>query len=1056
MGKFALLIGVSKYDSPNLCELQKVENDVQEMARVLLHPEMCGFAEENIQCLPNPDLQTMREAIHNLFDKCKKDDLVLLYLAGHGLKNKESGDLYFATTRTREDAPFATAVEASFVHRVMSDSRSKRQVVILDCCYSGAFSHGMLARSPNDINVKVNIEEQLGGEGRAVLTSSTSLQPTLDGVYTSYLVEGIETGAADENGNGEISIGELHNYAKKQVKISAPSMEPEIYTTKEGYAILLAQAPKGKPELKYRKKVEELAESAEHCNISRLGRRTLERLRKNLGLSPEETDAIETEVLKPCRDRENNLKEYEELFRQEINDRYPLPTKTCQELKIYQQHLGLRDEDVEPIKKLVLDERLQKVEQYKQNYHQAVRDNYPVNQETHAQLRQSSGLCNGDINEIEQQVLEERQQGLNQYRQNFHQAVQDNYPVNEQTHRQLRQSSGLCNGDINEIEQQVLEERQQGLNQYRQNFHQAVQDNYPVNEQTHRQLRQSSGLCNGDINEIEQQVLEERRQGLNQYKQELNLAIRRGYPILNRDNTDYRLRLIQQNLGLSNRDIQNIKSRLISQAIILWLLIGFISILIIIYIIFLIISADQNPTQNPTLITTTSPTITPKKSDMKDNPNISLGEKYLFKNEPVNTKKQEAIDNFKSGRYQIAAEKFQEDRDPHPNNPKGSDKHLNDPEALIYKNNAEAAANENFIIIAVSVPIGTNPSVAKEILRGVAQAQDEVNHEPNANRIQGKWLQVVIANDDNDPNLATQVAREFVNPDNKILAVVGHNDAKASMAGADVYNKNQKVMISPTTFAGNLSRQYVFVIFPPISDFARHVAEEIKKASNSQVPNILICVDSDSNDNNEFANDLRIYVSNQPPQNMILNNTPCDLSNIDDKISDSYIQNIFSQASGSNTLLLAPSVNRIEKAIRIARVNKTQPNPLPVWSSPTMNTYLTVEKQNGSHVEGMKMPVPWNPADEEGDKFLGNARKLWDGDVNWRSAMAYDATNAIIRVLKQNGGNKVSPTEIRELSFKGATGTIDFKGSRELSVSLLEVQKNPQNKEKEPYIFKPL
>lgn len=258
MGNFALLVGVSEYESPRLNKLPAVENDVQQMMRVLLHPEMCGFKKENVQLLLNPDLQTMREAINNLFEQRIKDDLVLLYLAGHGLNNQDSGDLYFATSKTKEDAIWATAVEAHYVHEVMNRSRSRRQVVILDCCYSGAFSNRMLARSPEDINVKVNIKQYLGGEGRAVLTSSTSLQPTLDGIYTSYLVKGIETGAADENGDGSISIGELHNYTKSQVQTYAPSMEPEIYTTREGYAIIFSKAPIGDPRLEYLKKLTEL------------------------------------------------------------------------------------------------------------------------------------------------------------------------------------------------------------------------------------------------------------------------------------------------------------------------------------------------------------------------------------------------------------------------------------------------------------------------------------------------------------------------------------------------------------------------------------------------------------------------------------------------------------------------------------------------------------------------------------------------------------------------------------------------------------------------------
>lgn len=54
----------------------------------------------------------------------------------------------------------------------MNNSRSEQQVVILDCCFSGAFATGMTAKSDGT----VNIQTQLGGKGRAVLASSTSTQ----------------------------------------------------------------------------------------------------------------------------------------------------------------------------------------------------------------------------------------------------------------------------------------------------------------------------------------------------------------------------------------------------------------------------------------------------------------------------------------------------------------------------------------------------------------------------------------------------------------------------------------------------------------------------------------------------------------------------------------------------------------------------------------------------------------------------------------------------------------------------------------------------------------
>jgi Caspase domain len=207
----------------------------------------------------------------------------------------------------------ATAVPASFVHNIMSDSRCKRQVIILDCCFSGAFAEGWSAKDDGS----VDIYTQLGGEGRVVLTSSTSTQYSFEqqgenlSTYTRYILEGIETGAADRDNDGAISVDELHEYAKKKVKEAAPAMQPEIYAVKEGFKIRLAKASLGDPKLRYRKQAEVFAIQGK---ISSIGRTTLDLQRERLGLSLEEAIAIETEVLKPYQEYQKRLQQYEQVF----------------------------------------------------------------------------------------------------------------------------------------------------------------------------------------------------------------------------------------------------------------------------------------------------------------------------------------------------------------------------------------------------------------------------------------------------------------------------------------------------------------------------------------------------------------------------------------------------------------------------------------------------------------------------------------------------------------------------------------------------------------------
>ena len=272
--KVALLIGVSQYEA-GLPPLAAAPKDVEAMQRVLQDPNLGSF--DVVEPLINPDPIQMQEAIERLFADCQKDDLALLFFSGHGITD-DNGRLYLTTRITDERRFKATSVPASFLHEMMNDSRCQRQVVILDCCYSGAFVEGWQAKSGGTVDIKRQLV--LGGKGRAVLTSSSSLQKSFEhegsGIYTRYLVEGLETGAADQDGNGTISLQELHEYAKEKVQAAKPAMMPQFYPHQEGFNIVLAQSLHN-PELKYRREVENWV-GLGNGEIYEVGRRALELL----------------------------------------------------------------------------------------------------------------------------------------------------------------------------------------------------------------------------------------------------------------------------------------------------------------------------------------------------------------------------------------------------------------------------------------------------------------------------------------------------------------------------------------------------------------------------------------------------------------------------------------------------------------------------------------------------------------------------------------------------------------------------------------------------------
>ncbi|MEH2346969.1 MAG: caspase family protein [Nostoc sp.] len=530
MAKVALLIGVSEYE-PGLNPLPAAVKDVEAMQQVLLHPEMGGFTETDIMMLKNPQRQDMEEAIESLFAHRQKDDLLVLFFSGHGIKD-DTGRLFLATRTTRKtprgDLIRSSAVAASVVHESMSRSRSKRQVVILDSCFSGAFAEGLSAKDDGTVDIR----EQLGGEGRAVLTSSSSTQYSFEqqgsdlSIYTRYLIEGITTGAADLDEDGVVSIDELHEYASRKVREMQPAMKPEIYTSREGFKIRLTKVPQGDPKQKYRK---EVARYSNRGDVTFVGRKILDALRNRLGISEIEATAIEDEMLVVARQEfREKLHRYERDFTEALQQQVALSEDDINMLRLnLQQILGLRNEDTMPIEAQVttrIEVYKQYLQQYRQSLAKAMRQEYPLSQSTRHQLQQMQQewqLKNEDIAAIENSLTAEvkaYQQKLQQYEQIFTIAVQQEYPLSEAKHNQLWQQQqllGLKAEDIQPITARItaeIEAYQQKLQQYEQVITQAIEHQYPFTEEIREELRRYQRVLElgEEVAQIEEKLVRER------------------------------------------------------------------------------------------------------------------------------------------------------------------------------------------------------------------------------------------------------------------------------------------------------------------------------------------------------------------------------------------------------------------------------------------------------------------------------------------------------------------------------------------------------------------
>jgi DNA-binding winged helix-turn-helix (wHTH) protein len=250
--RLALLIGNAVFDAADFPKLHTPANDVQDIARVL--QEHGGF--EILNMLVDQESGVISGAIDDLFGIAERGDLILLYYSGHGYRGR-IGNYYLVAKDSSPKRMRSTSVPDFFVHNVMRSSRSRHRVIILDCCFSGAFIKGRKG------DVEQLLLSELKGEAEAILASSGMIQFSFEeegrnSLFTQYLLQGIETGDADHNGNGEISIDELFDYVDKRVRKARPGQTPVKEVSVRESEIIIAKNPKGSSPTSVQRKPERI------------------------------------------------------------------------------------------------------------------------------------------------------------------------------------------------------------------------------------------------------------------------------------------------------------------------------------------------------------------------------------------------------------------------------------------------------------------------------------------------------------------------------------------------------------------------------------------------------------------------------------------------------------------------------------------------------------------------------------------------------------------------------------------------------------------------------
>jgi hypothetical protein len=133
----------------------------------------------------------------------------------------------------------------------MLRSRSGSKILLLDCCYAGAFERGMVVKADKKIHTGDYFNQ---GHGRVVITASDAMQYSFEeddppkgkgqrSIFTSAVIEGLRTGKAHIDNDGHISHGELYDYTFERVMSENPLQKPGIWVFGVQDDIIIANNP---------------------------------------------------------------------------------------------------------------------------------------------------------------------------------------------------------------------------------------------------------------------------------------------------------------------------------------------------------------------------------------------------------------------------------------------------------------------------------------------------------------------------------------------------------------------------------------------------------------------------------------------------------------------------------------------------------------------------------------------------------------------------------------------------------------------------------------------
>lgn len=219
LSDYALIIGVEKYDG--LPAATYAKDDAATAADFV---RAMGVPARNVVTLTDSHAtrSAMVKQLENWLAKNTDDtSTVYFYFSGHGAPDPATGQAYLVPFDGDPQYLAETAYPLKRLYEKLGALKSKRTIVMIDSCFSGAGGRSVLAKGTRPLVSNIDTGVSSAGGNIAVLTASgaNQISGTNDekghGLFTYYLFNGLNGAAQDSS--GRVTLQSLYNYLKPKV-----------------------------------------------------------------------------------------------------------------------------------------------------------------------------------------------------------------------------------------------------------------------------------------------------------------------------------------------------------------------------------------------------------------------------------------------------------------------------------------------------------------------------------------------------------------------------------------------------------------------------------------------------------------------------------------------------------------------------------------------------------------------------------------------------------------------------------------------------------------------